>query len=320
MDSDEEAYVLLLLSDGNLPTGMHSPEFICYHDSFDDFYRFSGSFVASGGLESYVTHGFFTPLPAPAEPGTKAKDKSEYILEFTRDNLSTYARSALPFVSDAHRVVQRAMQTGSIEDALRGLTALDELYESMTLNHIARRASVTQGVALLTLYSKGFSQPTLRFASSTGSNTPENDIPSDAGRATAIVDKLKLTIRREETPGHLPICWGVLTAALGLSLERSQFLHIFLCARGSLSAAVRINIVGPYAAQQLLLHAVRPIVDAEVSNCASLRTGLRYPIPDDEKDTFDETVLTNSGPAMTWPLGEILAGRHDLQHSRVFNS
>lgn len=27
-----------------------------------------------------------------------------------------------------------------------------------------------------------------------------------------------------------------------------------------------------------------------------------------------------TGPATTWPLGEILAARHDMQHSRIFNS
>jgi hypothetical protein len=27
-----------------------------------------------------------------------------------------------------------------------------------------------------------------------------------------------------------------------------------------------------------------------------------------------------SGPATTWPLGELLMARHDLQHSRIFNS
>jgi len=27
-----------------------------------------------------------------------------------------------------------------------------------------------------------------------------------------------------------------------------------------------------------------------------------------------------TGPASTWPLGDILAIRHDLQHSRIFNS
>jgi hypothetical protein len=29
-----------------------------------------------------------------------------------------------------------------------------------------------------------------------------------------LVDSLKLSIRKGDTPGHLPICWGVLTACL----------------------------------------------------------------------------------------------------------
>ena len=33
---------------------------------------------------------------------------------------------------------------------------------------------------------------------------------------------MKLLVRREETHGHLPICWGVLTAALGLSTGASE--------------------------------------------------------------------------------------------------
>lgn len=288
----------------------------------------AGSFVASGGLESYVTHGFFTPVSSPGELTGKRKDKVEYIVDFIRDSLSTYARTALPFVSDAHRVVQEAVKNSSlpdasfIDDGLRGLTALDELYESITLNHIARRASVTQGVALLTLYSKGFSKPTLRFTGGSINDVQGklDDNAVDIEKAAALVDKLKLAVRREEMPGHLPVCWGVLTASLGLSLERSQFLHLFLCARGVLSAAVRINLIGPYASQQLLLHAVRPIVKAEATSCAALRTGLRFPVSTNGEDVFDEEIMTNNGPAMTWPLGEILAGRHDLQHSRVFNS
>lgn len=284
----------------------------------------TGSFVASGGLESYVTHGFFTPLPVPGETDGIVKDKAEYIVDFIRDSLATYARSALPFVSDAHRIVQQAISADSSdseEELLRGLVALDKLYETTTLNHITRRASTTQGVALLTLYSKGFSKPTLRFMSSSDHDEKFTDQGAvDPEKAAVVVDRLKLIIRREDTPGHLPVCWGLLAAALGLSLERSQFLHLFLFARGILSSAVRVNIIGPYAAQQVLLHAVRPIVTGEASNCAGLRTGLRYPAPPDGEDVFEEDVLTECGPVMTWPLGEILAARHDLQHSRVFNS
>jgi len=51
----------------------------------------------------------------------------------------------------------------------------------------------------------------------------------------------------------------------------------------------------------------------EASQCRDLRTGL-LESPDTDFNEIDY------GPANTWPLGEILVGRHDLQHSRIFNS
>lgn len=78
-----------------------------------------------------------------------------------------------------------------------------------------------------------------------------------------------------------------------------------------------MNILGPYAAQQLLLHSVRPIVNAEAERCNGLRTGL---CSSDQDSRDVPEIGTLNGPAMTWPLGEILAARHDLQHSRIFNS
>ncbi|KAH7930644.1 urease accessory protein UreF [Leucogyrophana mollusca] len=271
---DSETYLLLLLADSNLPTG---------------------SFVASSGFESYVKHGFISS--GSATDGT---------INFVHDSLGTYARSALPFVSDVHRVVATysAQEEPLIDAALADIVALDELYEAMTLNHVTKRASKSQGVALLTLYSKGFSRPT------------KGPQPPHEARLATLVDRLKLMIRREETHGHLPICWGVLTGALGLSLERSQFLHLFLHARSLLSAGVRLNTLGPYNAQQILLHAVRPLVEAETVRCKDLRTLLTTESAHDSSWS-DEDV---AGPATTWPLGEILATRHDLQHSRIFNS
>jgi len=296
---DDETYLLLLLADGNLPTG---------------------SFIASSGLESFVAHGFFGgPI-----------HNLDNTVSFIRDSVATYARSALPFVADVHQVVVKAVIGGGADDlagpldrVYEEIKVLDGLYETMTLNHVAKRASKSQGVALLTLYTKGFSPPTsLLTKSATARDT-------FVGK---LVDRYKLEIRREEVQGHLPICWGILTAALNISLgkslafeapfnthvyvliwaDRSLHLHLFLHARSLLSAAVRLNMIGPYGSQQLLLHIIRPIVDVEFDNVKGVRA---Y---SSEEITSDGGLL--NGPATTWPLGEILASRHDLQHSRIFNS
>lgn len=199
MNNNEETYLLLLLADGNLPTG---------------------SFVASSGLESFVTHGFFN----------KPDDLANTI-DFVRDSVATYARSALPFVSDTHEIVATyaansdAYNNDSLDQSIIDIRAMDNLYEAMTLNHVAKRASKSQGVALLTLYSRGFSRPP-SFAS------PVADHREKA--LTKLVDRFKLTIRKEETYGHLPVCWGLLTAALGLSLGKINNLcckddHLICC-------------------------------------------------------------------------------------------
>ncbi|KIJ69939.1 hypothetical protein HYDPIDRAFT_78747 [Hydnomerulius pinastri MD-312] len=294
-DAIDETYLLLLLADSNLPTG---------------------SFVASSGLESYTTHGFLSLSAPSATIVNTAATRTDGTLAFVRDSLHTYAHSALPFVSDAHRVTSSlASDVGaSIEGPHASLAALDALYESMTLNHVARRASMAQGAALLTLYAKA-------FAVTPSSSTQDASSLSDVA---SLVDKLKLSVRRGEIYGHLPVCWGVLTGALGLSLPRAQHLALFLHARSLLSAAVRMNTIGPYLAQQLLLHNVRGVVEGLVARCGALTThdgrgcsgedaGVRVDVDPDELGYAH-------GPATTWPLGEILAIRHDLQHSRIFNS
>ena len=180
---DDEAYILLLLSDSNLPTG---------------------SFVASSGLESFVKHGF-------------ASSSDSATINFIRDSLASYAHSALPFASDAHRVVSR-LNTQDRDDknhnsmVMDDLSALDDLYDAMTLNHVGKRASKSQGVALLSLYSKGFSRsPSL-------SEFLGGELGDRESRMNNLFQVFKLRVRRGDGHGHLPVCWGALTAALGLTL------------------------------------------------------------------------------------------------------
>lgn len=206
-DLETESYLLLLLSDGNLPTG---------------------SFVASSGLESLYAHSLATITSAstrshgssPQSANYIASKPSDPLLAVTsslRDILSSYARSATPFVRDTLQVLHDFSTTTqpsetALDQTIGKLLELDTFYECTTLNHVARRASSTQGVALLTLYSKGFSVPSFL------SPRHSQDNASNEERMVKLVDKLKLLVRRGDTPGHLPICYGVLAGALGFSV------------------------------------------------------------------------------------------------------
>jgi len=118
---------LLLLADGNLTTG------------------------------SFVAHGFFGG-------STHHLDST---VNFIRDSVAIYARSALHFVADVHQVVMKVVVDGDtydlagpIDRVCEEIKSLDELYETMTLNHVAKRASKSRRVGLLALYTRGFSHQT----------------------------------------------------------------------------------------------------------------------------------------------------------------
>lgn len=210
---DNDSYLLLLLSDGNLPTG---------------------SFVSSSGLESYFAHGFpvlLTSIPSTIPPKISAT------LTFIRESLAAYARIALPFATATHILVESLSSTGET-NSLQRLRALDRQYEAMTLNHVARRASKAQGVALLTLFSKGFSRPAWMDVLESKLSHTSSNLGSSSSSASgfqdsiqqkkyeSLVDAYKLTIRKGVSPGHLPVCWGVLTSCLQLS--KGQGLTSFL--------------------------------------------------------------------------------------------
>jgi urease accessory protein len=230
---DKETYLLLVLSDSNLPTG---------------------SFVASAGLESTATHALFHATPpttgsaatatgttgtgsntdtstGTGPTGISSSTSSSSILAFLRNSIDTYARSALPFARDAHRITTAYAKNdiADLDVALAALAKIDALYDACTLNHVARRASCAQGVALLSLYARGFTCPP--FLLSTGTTIPqgvdsEQEQERDReSRASALVAALKLRVRRgaggesdDDALGHLPVCWGVLAGALGLSV------------------------------------------------------------------------------------------------------
>lgn len=130
----------------------------------------------------------------------------------------------------------------SLKRVIREITELDTYHESAMLSHVARRASKAQGVAMLTLFTRGLSRPVgfEPLLSDLDLGIADADADADAdtnqraraevdvertrvreGRSMAIVAEYKRLVRKGSVPGHLAVCWGVITATLGLALGKS---------------------------------------------------------------------------------------------------
>ncbi|TPX72850.1 hypothetical protein SpCBS45565_g00040 [Spizellomyces sp. 'palustris'] len=236
-----------------------------------------GGFVASAGLEAAVQAGHVRPTP----------DGSS-LVSFVTASLHSYAHSAVPFVRAAWQALdERGLEAGTeslttkrahrVKNVVQNLQALDEEYDGLAgSNHVARRAS------------RGF----------------------PAAHGGDVVSVFKTDVRASRTAGHLPICFGVVSNCLGISLgtvtiERTSHLFLFLHVRSILSAAIRLNLVGPYQGQELLL-TLQKSVERVLKKQSEIKSGV------------DEG--TWRGAWQTAPVVDILQGLHDRLYSRMFNS
>jgi urease accessory protein len=233
----DELHLLYILLDSNLPTG---------------------GFVSSSGLESYVKHGFLglptfsSSTGSDGSDGKKGftavkgiKDVIRGVTDFAEAEVGQYAQTTGCFVKDSWRVVNLFLslpeqdQDLRVQGVLEKIEKLDEYHEATLLSHVARRASKAQGIAMLTLYGRGLSRPVgfeleLERDDSNGDGLEhpgegDEDRQEDERlqireeKAKKVIDAYKLLVRKGSVPGHLAVCWGVITAALGLALGMSFF-------------------------------------------------------------------------------------------------
>jgi urease accessory protein len=205
----------------------------------------SGGFVHSGGLEAAWRWG---QLPGDGR-----------LREFLESQLVQVAESMAPLVRAVHVEPSR-------------LAELDRLCHAMLSNHVANRASLAQGKALVVAAERAFGLEAL----------------AELGRQ----------VRSRSIEGHLAPLFGAMTAALDVDPETSVRLFLYIGARGLLSSAVRLNIVGPLAAQAIQFQ-FGPFVERVATRRAHLR-------PEDA--------------AQTAPALELLQITHDRIYSRLFQS
>jgi len=150
------------------------------------------------------------------------------------------------------------------------LEVLDEIADAFLLNAVGNRASRIQGRTLAATAARVWPLPALEL----------------------------LETRVLATAAHAAPVSGAVFRTLGLTRTSTQRVVLFGVARGVLSAAVRLGIVGSFEAQGLQA-ACTPWLDQVAAECADL------------------------GPAdlaQTAPLIDILQAGHDRLYSRLFQS
>jgi urease accessory protein len=216
----------------------------------------TGGFAHSAGLEAAWQHG-------------EVRNRSE-LRGWLVTSLNQVSRAALPFINAAHPEPER-------------LEELDRLCDAFTSNHVANRASRSQGRALQVAVERIFQEPAARSASTPNGHyvlkRPEGRVPS-----------LPFS--------HLSPVFGAVTSSLGMAHHEAVRLFVFMHLRSAVAAAVRLNIVGPMEGQA---------IQFQLSGRA-------------EAVAQRGTALTLDDLAQTAPLLELWQGAQDRLYSRLFQS
>jgi urease accessory protein len=147
------------------------------------------------------------------------------------------------------------------------LPEFDRLCDAFTTNHVANRASRAQGRAFLAATERSFPSP-------------------DWSRAAPVEF------------AHFSPVFGACLRSLGISKQTTGRLFFFSHLRGVLAAAVRLNIVGPMAAQRLQRR-LSATAEGVLQKCGG---------------------VSLADVAQTAPLLDLWQGAHDRLYSRLFQS
>jgi urease accessory protein len=175
----------------------------------------TGGFAHSGGLEAAVQQG-------------EVRGREGLGL-FVRELLWQVGHGALPALGSTHGEPSR-------------LAEVDARMEAFLVNHVANRASRTQGRALLDTCARIF---------------PE------------AVGPLRLAAREAGVRFHHAPLFGAVLRALEVERADAQQLLLSLSLRGALSAAVRMGLVGTHESHQLQ-HECTPLLEQVLATCGGL--------------------------------------------------
>jgi urease accessory protein len=217
----------------------------------------TGGFAHSSGLEAAWQQG-------------EVRNRAG-LVSYLEASLNQIGQAALPFVTSAW-------------DGPERLDELDELCEVFTTNHVANRASRSQGRAFLTAVERVFLDASVPAIST---HNGESMVKRAEARAPDFL-----------TFAHFTPVFGACLRRMGVDRQTTARMFFFNHLRGVFAASVRLNIIGPMEAQ-MLQHRLSTQAEEVIHRCQAL--------------TLDDL-------AQTAPLLDLWQGAQDRLYSRLFQS
>lgn len=236
-----------------------------------------GSFAFSSGLESFLAHH------------PKHTHNPALFSRFLALSLSSLASLSLPYV------IAGFNDPSLLED-------LDNDFDASTTCTVARRASVKQGRALVTVWERSlraqFKVDECQDERAETAHRALKDFGAALKTAPDSLDEFGSFVPN----GHLPPLFGVVCTALSMHLSEVLYMYLLNHVKTIISAGIRASVLGPYQAQGVLAS-------------EGLRTRISTII---SKEMSSKRSTDEAGQSV--PTMDIWGGRHEIIYSRIFNS
>jgi urease accessory protein len=261
----------------------------------------SGGFVHSGGLE----------VAAQAGVVFDNATLEQYVVE----QLNQTANTTLKLMTSCYKALDK-VHSQPFSMRLAAFEEMDTLAQAMTTNHVANRASRSQGLALL---------------STAASCLAEKELTEY---------KRAIYFSSSSLYGHYPPVFGLVSRTLGLPLETAQRMFMFFMLRTLISSAVRLNLAGPMEGQRMQVRCSK-YAEFLLSSCdtkeetqqgsggfggdcrLSMKSEVDLEAVTVPTESANKQVLSlppDHGFYQTSPLLDLVQGMHDRLQSRLFNT
>lgn len=221
----------------------------------------TGGFAHSLGLEAAMQEGLVV---------------ASSLRSFLSASLHQSANFALPIVFSSHQIFTTAGVDASA--LVASVLNLNKQAIALYSNHVARKASFAQGAALLrvALFTYGPSYPRVQLLST-----------------------LRTEAKKRKHGGiHHAVLFGAVCALLDVKAEPTQRMFLYVTTRDVLSAATRLNLVGPLEAARLQFEMT--------------------PVLEQVFQTKKNRVVEDSYSSA--PVLDLVQAMHDQLYTRIFNS